>query len=70
MKKAFLATYYVTTRVIVDTEGKSELELDDAIHDKAYERITDPEQIANYICIDNMEHREDTELPAGELSTD
>ena len=63
MKKAFLVNYAVTTRVVIDVEGKDEEDIDTELHDKAFDNISDPYAIDQYICNENMEYREDTEMP-------
>jgi len=67
MKKAYLVNYAVTTRIVIETEGLTEEDIDYELHERANERITDHEVIDDYICHCNMEYKEDEECPCGTL---
>ena len=65
MKKAYLVTYYVQSRIIIDDEGKDDQDISEELHELANEKITDREVIDDYICEDNMDFEEDKEVPYG-----
>ena len=71
MKKAFLATYTITTRVVVDIDDKANPnpnENDGLFEDIDYlasEKIR--KDFLGYVGVDNLEVVEDTECPYGTL---
>jgi hypothetical protein len=74
-KKAYLITYSITTRVVVDDEGipsgkteKGKLSEDDIMWQAHTEALAKIEQDPDgYIVLDNVtEFEEDTEMPYGQ----
>ena len=63
MKKAFIVDFSIQTRIVIDTKDYDEEKIASQLYSEAYEKLSDLNVLQEYINRDNMDYKDDTEMP-------